>query len=115
MITSMKIHKIHNAQVVKAIRLGSKRQDKMSKPRALLIQLESPHRKSEILSASKSLRQTDRWKNTYISPDMTRQQREENSSRGEKMGKKELVIRHAGKDCDKMEEEYAYKGEWHQG
>lgn len=91
--------KIHNAQVVKAIRLGSKRQDKMSKPRALLIQLESPHRKSEFLSASKRLRQTDRWKDTYISPDMTRQQREENWKLRQELkqrrenGEQELVIR----------------------
>nr|XP_054761594.1 uncharacterized protein LOC129268031 [Lytechinus pictus] len=95
---------VHNTKITKAIRLGRKQRDdatqeSTSKPRALLVHLESPRMRNEILSAAKKLKQTTKWKDTYISPDMTRQQREENWKLRQELkqrrenGEQDLVIR----------------------
>ena len=70
--------KVKSVKITKAIRLGGQKQDKREKPRALLVHLENEDMKRDILATAKNLRQTEKWRNTYIVPDMTRQQREEN-------------------------------------
>ena len=64
-------------KIIKTIRLGGRNQDQKIKPRVLLVQLEDTSQKSLTLNLAKNLRKTEKWKQTYIAPDMTKQQREE--------------------------------------
>ena len=64
-----------NIQVTKTVRLGKKSD---GKNRPLLVGLEDPSHKAEILSRAPSLRHHAQYKKTYIAPDLTKFQREKN-------------------------------------
>ena len=62
-----------DAKIVTIKRLGQQR----GWPRLLLVVLENEDIKRQILARSPRLRQSDSWKTVFITPDLTRQEREE--------------------------------------
>ena len=85
-----------NVQVTKAFRVGKSDPDK---PRLLVVALENVDTKLDILKQASELRHSNEWRNVYITPDLTWQEREEGRKlRGELArrrdeGERNLVIR----------------------
>ena len=66
----MKIHVVAS----KSFRVGRKSQDK---PRLLIVALDNPACKQDILRGARQLRHTEQYSNIYITPDLTQKEREE--------------------------------------
>ena len=62
-----------NASVSKVFRVGKVMQDK---PRLLIVTLATPGVKGDILRLAPQLRNTENWSNIYITPDLTKTERE---------------------------------------
>ena len=68
---------IDEVHIIKTKHLGGRDQSRTTKPRLLLATMDIPIRKQAILASAKSIRDTENWKNIYISPDLTPKEREE--------------------------------------
>ena len=69
-----KILEEEEEQIAKVDRMG-KRQNGRNRP--LRVQLKDPGKRGKILSATKKLRESEKWKEVFISPDLTRKEREQ--------------------------------------
>ena len=85
-----------NVNVQKSFRVGKKNGDK---PRLLIVTLENPSSKHDILKLAPELRHSRNYVNIYITPDLTRKEREINKklrdelSSRKKAGESNLAIR----------------------
>lgn len=74
-VTMIKSEMKINATVSKSFRAGKKLNDK---PRLLIITLDNPAVKQDILRYAPQLRHSDQYSNIYITPDLTQKEREAN-------------------------------------
>ena len=88
--------KIESIQVLRAIHLGK---CKDSGPRVLKVTLDNEKSKWRIIKEAIKLRNSANWKNVYISPDLTRKEREHNKKsrlelkQRKDQGEKNLIIK----------------------
>ncbi|XP_063963743.1 uncharacterized protein LOC135156153 [Lytechinus pictus] len=68
---------IEGVEVNKVTRLGGIGQNRFSKPRVTLIELQDSSTKNTLLRSAKNLRNKDMWATTYIAPDLTPNQRKQ--------------------------------------
>ena len=68
---------LQSIQVVTAFRVGPTTKVNKARPRSILLKLASPSMKHEIYKSVKNLRESDKWKKTYISDDLPREQAEQ--------------------------------------
>ena len=85
-----------NVNVTKAFRVGKSTPEK---PRLLIVGLENAEVKIEVLKMASQLRETEKWHDIYITPDLTWKEREEGRRLREELrrrtsaGEPNLVIR----------------------
>ena len=85
-----------NVSTSRSFRVGKKNQ---AKPRLLIVTLDNPSMKHDILRGAPQLRHTERYSNIYLTPDLTQKEREEGRklreelSRRRKAGETNLIIR----------------------
>ena len=76
---------VTGASVDKVLRLGGVNQNRMVKPRVLLVQQTNGRkRERDILYSAKNLRGTEKWAETNVAPELTCGQRNERKKHGMK-------------------------------
>ena len=87
---------IEDLSIKTIVRLGKKEE---GRTRLLKVALESVKRKREILTKAKKLREAERWKKVFVTPDLTPKERQQNKVLREELkrrteeGEECLVIR----------------------
>ena len=69
---------VKGIEITESKRLGTLHPTATSRPRPLLIKLKTLEQKRILLQKAKTLRQSSTFANTYISPDLTQQERDQN-------------------------------------